>query len=258
MTPTLDTLEAMARGAGEILRQGFGAENRVYHKGVIDLVTDIDRRSETYLLGEIQRQFPNDRVYAEESGAQPGQDCCVWYVDPLDGTINYAHNLPIYCVSIAYEKNGELELGVVYDPAHDECYCAQRGAGAWLNGAPLQVPTSNDLDQSLLVTGFAYDIRTNPNNNLAEYNRFALRSQGVRRLGSAALDLCYVAAGRFDGYWELDISSWDIAAGALVASEAGAKVTAVYGESDYITPPCSILAAHPALHAQMLEVLLDQ
>lgn len=257
MTPTLNTLEAMARGAGKILSQGFGAEKRVYHKGVIDLVTDVDRRSEDYLLRQIRDNFPQDGIVAEESGELPGQDCCVWYIDPLDGTINFSHGLPIFCVSIAYARNGELELGVVYDPMRDECFRAQRGAGAWLNGEALKVSGSDNLDHCLLVTGFPYDIRTNPANNLDHYARFALRTQGVRRLGSAALDLCYVAAGRFDGYWELYVAPWDIAAGALIAREAGAQVSAVFGDPDYLSEPCSVLAANPVLHARMLGVLQD-
>ena len=255
MPPRLADLEALARQAGEILRQGFGEESNVYHKGAIDLVTDIDRRSEAFLLEEIQRRFPGDRVVAEESGEVPGQDCCVWYVDPLDGTVNFAHSVPIFSVSIAYALEGELHLGVVYDPMRDECFSAERGRGAWLNGEPLQVSEVADLNESLLVTGFPYDIRTNPVNNLEQYTRFSLRAQGVRRLGSAAIDLCYVAAGRFEGYWELSIEPYDIAAGGLIASEAGARVSTVSGEADYLAPPCSIVAANPALHAKMLPVL---
>jgi myo-inositol-1(or 4)-monophosphatase len=247
----------MARQAGEIQCQGFGEGNQIYHKGAIDIVTDVDRRAEAFLLDEIQRRFPDDSVVAEESGGVMGQDCCVWYIDPLDGTVNYAHNLPIFCVSIAYAQAGELRLGVVYDPVRNECFQASRGQGSWLNGVRLQVSERHELDQSLLVTGFPYDIRTNPVNNLEQYALFALRSQGVRRLGSAALDLCYVAAGRFDGYWELSVESWDLAAGTLIAQEAGALVTATDGTPDYLSPPCSVLAANPALHAHMLEVLQE-
>jgi myo-inositol-1(or 4)-monophosphatase len=255
MTATLADLETLAHQAGEILRQGFGASHDVYFKGAIDLVTDVDHRSEAFLLDEIHRRFPQDRVIAEESGEAPGQDCCIWYIDPLDGTVNFAHGLPIFSVSIAYMHMGELQLGVVYDPSRDECFSASRGQGAWLNGNPLQVSATANLDHSLLVTGFPYDIRTNTQNNLEHYARFSLRSQGVRRLGSAALDLCYVAAGRFDGYWELSLEAWDIAAGALIAREAGATVSKIYGSPDVLTPPCSILAANPALHDRMFAVL---
>jgi len=155
------------------------------------------------------------------------------------------------------DEDGELYLGAVYDPMKDECFSAQRNLGAKLNGKTLQVAQTGDLTSSLLTTGFPYDIRSNPNNNLDQHARFALLSQGVRRLGSAALDLCYVAAGRFDGYWELSLERWDLAAGALIASEAGAMVTAADGDSDLLTQPCSVLAANPTLHAQMLAVLQE-
>lgn len=253
--PELIDLQNLARGAGEILRASYGQQLRVDRKGVIDLVTEVDHRSEAYLLGEIQRQFPNHKIVAEESGETSGTDGQVWYIDPLDGTVNYAHGVPFFSVSIAFATAGKVQLGVVYDPMRDDCFSGEDGRGAWLNGKPLQVSKAQTLDQSLLVTGFPYDIRTNPENNLEHYTRFALRSQGVRRLGSAALDLCYVAAGRFDGFWEIRMSAWDIAAGGLIAEQAGARVTNVAGEADYISPPASILAANPQIHAQMLAVL---
>ncbi len=255
MNPTLDFVERLARQAGDILRAGYGGELHVQHKGIIDLVTEMDRRSEEYLLGEIGRSFPHHRILAEETGGQPGEECCIWYVDPLDGTVNYAHGIPIFAVSIAYRQDGVLQLGVIYDPMRDECFAAERGRGAWLNGKAIRVAGENNLDQALLVTGFPYDIRTNPQNNLGYYASFALNSQGVRRLGSAALDLAYVASGRFDGFWEMSLNAWDLAAGALIAQEAGAVVTDTAGTSNYLSPPHSILAANPALHPQMLQVL---
>lgn len=255
--PELFDLENLARGAGDILRASFGQRIRVDHKGVIDLVTEADHRSEAYLLGQIQDRFPGHKIVAEESGESAGADGQVWYIDPLDGTVNYAHGLPIFSVSIGYCEAGKMRLGVVYDPMRDECFSAQSGSGAWLNGKPLHVSQAQNLDQALLVTGFPYDIRTNPENNLEYYTCFALRSQGVRRLGSAALDLCYVAAGRFDGFWEIRMSAWDIAAGGLIAEQAGARVTNVAGKAAYLSPPSSILAANPQIHAQMLAVLND-
>jgi myo-inositol-1(or 4)-monophosphatase len=254
-SPSLTDVETLARQAGEILRAGFGQETRVYHKGDIDLVTDVDHRSEAFLLGEIQRRFTGSGIVAEESGSLPGEGCCLWYIDPLDGTVNFAHGVPIFCVSLAYAEDGQVRLGAVYDPMQDECFTARLGGGAWLNGRPIQASKVQDLDHSLLVTGFAYDIRTNPNNNLDLYTRFSLLSQGVRRLGSAALDLCYVASGRLDGFWELRLSAWDIAAGGLIAHEAGAIVTGVAGEADYLIEPCSILAASPKIHPLMLKVI---
>lgn len=255
MQPTLTFVERLARQAGEILRAGYGGEHHIQHKGAIDLVTEVDRRSEAYILGEIRSSFPGHRIQAEETGDQPGEECCIWYIDPLDGTVNYAHGIPIFAVSIAYQRDGELQLGAIYDPLRDECFTAERGRGAWLNGKPIQAANQSSLDQALLVTGFPYDIRTNPQNNLEFFARFALHSLGVRRLGSAALDLAYIACGRFDGYWETSLQAWDLAAGALIAREAGALVTDMRGCPHYLSPPHSILAANPALHTQMLQML---
>jgi myo-inositol-1(or 4)-monophosphatase len=267
--PTLSDVENLARGAGEILRQGYsprpGFERRfrIDYKGEIDLVTEFDHRSEDYLLSAIRQRFPGHRILSEESGVLTGGERlgeglgedCQWFIDPLDGTVNFAHGMPIFCVSIAYAQKGLVRLGVVYDPIRDECFSAERGAGAWLNSSPLKTTAARELIESLLVTGFPYDIRHNPENNLDHYARFVMLSQGVRRLGSAALDLCYIAAGRFDGYWEIRLNPWDTAAGGLIAAEAGAQVTRIDGSPDYLSPPYSILAANPALHAQMLEVL---
>jgi myo-inositol-1(or 4)-monophosphatase len=215
----------------------------------------MDHRSEDFLLGEIQRNFPNHRIISEEIGLVEGDANHVWYVDPLDGTVNYAHSIPFYTVSIAYAEDGLVRQGAVYDPSRDEMYTGEKGAGAWLNSQPIYVSEVQELDQSLLVTGFPYDIRTNPETNLDHFVRFSLHSQGVRRLGSAALDLCYVAAGRLDGFWEVRIKPYDIAAGGLIAQEAGAMVTKVDGSPDYVSPPCSILAATPGIYAQMLKLL---
>lgn len=255
MNPTLTDLKALARQAGEILLSGFGGRHQIDYKGAIDLVTEVDHQSEAFLLGEIQRRFPEHTIVTEESGEQSGQDCYVWYIDPLDGTVNFAHGVPIFCISLAYAENGQMKLAAVYQPALDECFCAECGHGATLNDQPIQVSNSRVLDRSLLTTGFAYDIRTNPRNNLEQHNRLSLISQGVRRLGSAAMDLCYVAAGRFDGYWELSVKPWDIAAGGLIAEEAGARVSNVYGDPHYMQTPHSILATNPNIYAEMLQVL---
>ncbi len=257
MNPTRYDLESMARGAGEILRAGYGKHIQISHKGVIDLVTEIDRRSEQYLLGEINRRYPDHHILSEESGEIPGEECCLWYIDPLDGTVNYAHQVPVFTVSIAYQQDGVLQLGVVYDPLRDELFSAEREKGATLNGEAISVSKATLLDLSLLSTGFAYDIRTHPETNLDHFARFSLRCQGIRRLGSAALDLCYVACGRFEGFWELRLNAWDIAAGALIAEQAGALVTDIHGNPDYVAAPQSILAANPTLHTAMLHVLHD-
>jgi myo-inositol-1(or 4)-monophosphatase len=255
MEPKLSDLIELACSAGKILRDGYGTNIRVERKGTIDLVTEIDHRSEAFLLDAIQDKFPHHKVITEESAGKKGADDHVWYIDPLDGTINYAHGVPVFSVSVAYVQEGQLFLGVVYDPMMDECFSAELGEGAWLNGRPLGVCATSELKNSLLVTGFFYDVWTNPDNNLNFFSEFTLKSQGVRRIGSAAIDLAYVAAGRFDGYWELRLNPWDLAAGGLIAREAGALVTSIHGDVDLLQPPYSIIAATPRLHPQMMDIL---
>jgi len=257
MNPSLADIETMVFGAGEILRDGFGRKIQVEMKGDIDLVTEVDRLSENYLVKEIKSRFPSHAIITEERGEIRGDVNKVWYVDPLDGTVNFAHGVPIFSVSIAYSENGEVKIGGVFDPMQKEYYCAERGFGTWLNGKPVNVSVEKSLDHSLLVTGFPYDIRTNPKNNLDHYVSLSLRSRGVRRLGSAAIDLAYVAAGRFDGFWEVSIHPWDIAAGSLLVEEAGGKVTDIGGKPDFLSPTPSILAANYDIHSQMLDVLSE-
>jgi myo-inositol-1(or 4)-monophosphatase len=258
MTPTLSEIERLAREAGAILRAGYSKEHQVNYKGVIDLVTEVDHQSEAFLLGEIQGKYPDHHIFAEESGIIQGNDEHIWYVDPLDGTVNYAHHIPIFCVSIAYASHGELTLAAVYEPMRDEMFTAERGRGAYLNGKTIQVSTATELQKSLLVTGFPYDAWNTRQDNFANFVHFGKLTQGVRRLGSAALDLCYVAAGRFDGFWEMSLKPWDVAAGGLIAEEAGAKVTNVDGERDYISPPQSVIAATPGIHHRIVEELKAQ
>jgi myo-inositol-1(or 4)-monophosphatase len=255
MQPTLSYLETLASKAGAILRDGYSKEHQVYYKGVIDLVTEVDHQSEAYLLGEVRRDFPDHHIFSEETGIIEGSDEHIWYIDPLDGTVNYAHHIPIFTVSIAYAFSGFLTLGAVYDPMRDEMFLAERGKSATLNGKPLRVSTTTELQKSLLVTGFPYDAWNTEQDNFANFIKFGKMTQGVRRLGSAALDLCYVAAGRFDGFWELALKPWDVAAGGLVCEEAGARVTNVRGEADYISPPQSIVATTPGIHTRMLDEL---
>lgn len=256
MQPTLSYVENLARQAGAILHAGYDMEHQVGYKGEIDLVTEVDHQSEKFLLGEIQKDFPDHHIFSEESGIIQGSDEHVWYIDPLDGTVNYAHHIPIFCVSIAYASRGRLSLGAVYDPMRGEMYVAERGRGAHLNGRALQVSSATDLRRSLLVTGFPYTAWNTPRDNFANFTKLAKLSQGVRRLGSAAIDLCYVAAGRFDGYWEISLNPWDVAAGGLICEEAGGRVTNVQGEDDYISPPQSVIASAPGIHARILEELV--
>ena len=267
-TPTLAYIERLARQAGQILRAGYQQEHKVDYKGVIDLVTEVDRQSEDYLLGEIRRDFPDHHILSEESGGTRGEKH-QWYIDPLDGTVNYAHNIPFFSVSIGYASNGTsstspgetmslsagMSLAAVYDPMRDEMFTAERGKGAHLNGRPLRVSGAVELQKSLLVTGFPYDAWNSEFDNFVNFVKFGKLSQGVRRLGSAAIDLSYVGAGRFDGFWELALKPWDVAAGGLICEEAGARVTNVFGDDDYISPPQSIVATTPGIHARMLAEL---
>lgn len=255
MQPSISHVENLARQAGAILRAGYDTEHQVGYKGVIDLVTEVDHQSEEYLLGEIRREFPDHHIFSEESGIIQGSDEHIWYVDPIDGTVNYAHHIPIFCVSIGYAYRGILTLGAVYEPMRDEMFLAERGKGASLNGRPLQVSSVTELQRSLLVTGFPYNAWDTPQDNFDNFVKFGKLSQGVRRLGSAALDLCYVAAGRFEGFWEMALNPWDVAAGGLIAEEAGARVTNVTGEADYLSSPQSVIASTPGIYDRMLEEL---
>ena len=255
MKPTLEFIEEIARQAGGILQSFVGEDLDVQHKSRTDLVTRADHASEDYLIGEIRKAFPDHAINAEESGSLEGTPDHQWFIDPLDGTLNYAHGVPFYSVSIAYAYQDQVELGVVFDPTRDEMFTAEKDAGACLNGKPLHVSEYKDLVDCLLVTGFPHDVWGTKADNMANFYRFSTLSQTVRRLGSAALDVVYVGAGRLDGYWQIQINSWDIAAASLVVSEAGGAVTNIFGDPDLLKEPISILCANPVIHAKMLDVL---
>ena len=241
--------------AGRVLldyaRSGFHVER----KNAINLVTDADHAAEQCILDHIRRHFPSHHTLAEERGA--GADASSryrWIIDPLDGTTNFAHGFPVYAVSIGVEYDGELLVGVVYDPTREELFTAVRGRGALLNGRPIGVSPTVQLEAALTVTGFAYDIRETPNNNLDHFARFTLKAQGVRRTGSAALDLCYVAAGRFDGFWEVKLSPWDMAAGVVIVREAGGRITDFRGDAHSIYQP-ELVASNGRIHQEMLDLI---
>jgi len=255
MQPTLDLLVEMARGAGAILRHGYGKQHQISRKGRIDLVTEMDHLSEAYLLEAVRSRFPSHSIDSEESGQFSGTEHACWYIDPLDGTTNYAHGIPVFSVSIAFSVGGSVRIGVVYDPMRDECFTAERGKGAHLNGEPIHVSEITEFSHSLLVTGFPYEVAPGGSDNLTHFAHFTRLSQGVRRFGSAAIDMCYVAAGRFDGYWELTIRPWDIAAGALIVEEAGGCATRINGDDRYLEPPYTVLAGNPTIHAMLLSEL---
>jgi myo-inositol-1(or 4)-monophosphatase len=246
----------LARGAGRILRDGLGRA-AVEHKGPLELVTEFDRASEQYIVERLTATFPDDGLLAEEGSQRPGGPWR-WYIDPLDGTTNYAHGLPHFAVSIAGALDAELEFGLVYDPMRDEMFRAVRGQGARLGHRPLAVSRASSLETSLLVTGFPYDLRENPDNNLDLYVHLSTRSIGVRRFGAAALDLAYVAAGRFDAYWELRLAPWDLAAGIVLVREAGGVVSRADGNRDPLSPPPSIVAGNGFLHAALLQILRER
>ncbi len=256
MQPRIDELIRLAKGAGKILKDGFGKQHEIKMKGVIDLVTEIDNQAEDYLITKIKNMHPSDMIVGEESGTHnAGSSGGQWLVDPLDGTLNYAHGVPFFSVSIAYAYKGQVMQGVVYDPMMDECFSAVRGQGALLNGVSLRVSTVDKMVGAMLCTGFPYDVHTAEQNNLNYFSAFVRQAQAVRRLGSAALDLAYVGAGRLEGFWELSLNAWDIAAGMLIIEEAGGVVTDMAGKPIVLEPPHSIVASTPALHPQMMEII---
>ena len=240
--------------AGRILNTHFGKITQVTKKGAIDLVTVADLESERTILETIRETFPEHAILAEESGESPGAATCRWIIDPLDGTTNFSHNLGIYAVSIAYADNGQVIMGIVFNPHTGELFTAIRGQGAQLNNQPVCVSTSNNLLDSLLVTGFPYNIRDEAEPLIKRFTQCLTASQGIRRLGSAALDLCFVACGRFDGFWENGLKPWDTAAGALIAQEAGGRVTD-YTDRPYHMDGDELLATNGRIHQKMLALL---
>jgi myo-inositol-1(or 4)-monophosphatase len=244
-----------ARRGGAVVREKFGQARTIELKGGIDLVTDADRASEAAILDLLRARFPHAAVLAEESGASgAGADGLRFYVDPLDGTTNYAHGVPHFAVNVAVADSRGLAAGATYDPLRDELYAAARGEGAFLGRERLRHSGRAVLAGALLVTGFPYDIHENHDEPLRLFGAFIRRAQAVRRFGSAALDLAYVAAGRFDGFWELKLKPWDLAPGILIAREAGAVVTDTRG-GDRMLEGGDVVAGPPALVAAMLEVI---
>jgi myo-inositol-1(or 4)-monophosphatase len=252
----LEVAVAAATRAGALLRDHFGGPRRIGVKaGPRDLVTEMDRRAEALIIDTIRRPFPDHAILAEEQGLLPGAAGPRWIVDPLDGTTNYAHGLPLYAVSVALEVGGRVAVGVVYDPSRDECFTAAHGRGAALDGRRLRVSSSPTLGESLLATGFPYDMG-DAHNNLAEHNAVSVRSRVVRELGSAALTLAAVAAGRLDAYWELCLGPWDVAAGALLVEEAGGRVTDPDGAPLDLAVP-AVVASNGLVHGELLDILKE-
>jgi myo-inositol-1(or 4)-monophosphatase len=250
----LETAIDLARAAGDILNHYASREKLVEFKGHANLVTIADKESEELIISGILSRYPGHSILAEESGAtQPGASV-QWVIDPLDGTTNFAHGYPFYCVSIGVEENDEVVCGVVYDPVRDELFSAARGAGAFCNGEALKVSDVDVLSRALLITGFPYNFREHVDTVMHQFREFMVASQAVRRGGSAALDLCYVAAGRLDGFWELNLQAWDTAAGRVILEEAGGRVTDFKGGPFSIYTK-QILATNGKIHDEMLGVL---
>ena len=251
-----EVAEAAARAAGALLRAHRGAPGSVRTKSSpINLVTEIDREAEALVIDTIRARFPGHAILGEEGGAQ-GASTYRWIIDPLDGTTNFVHGLPLFSVSIGLEVAGRMAVGVVYDPSLDECFVAERGAGAFLDGRRLAVSETAELGASLLATGFPYDVRDTPDNNLAEYAAFTRQNRSVRELGSAAITLAAVAAGRLDGYWELVLGPWDVAAGLLLVQEAGGRVTDLRGDPLDLAAP-RVVASNGRIHEAMLRTLVS-
>ena len=254
----LATATEIVLRAGHIQLRGQAEGFRVDKKGTIDLVTEIDLECERMCRALLAERFPDHEILAEEFGGSqaPAQSRFRWIFDPLDGTTNYTHGLPIYCASLGLEIDGERAVGAIYDPSRRELFTAERGQGAYLNGQRLAVSDRAALLDALLVTGFPYDIQQQGTGLVELFGLFLSRARAVRRLGSAALDLCYVAAGRFDGFWEQHLKPWDVAAGALVCEEAGGRVTGMGGEPfNPMTP--HLVATNGAIHDQLLAVIAE-
>jgi myo-inositol-1(or 4)-monophosphatase len=248
-------IEAVVR-AGDLQMARFGSEFRVDKKGAIDLVTEVDVEVEHMFRALIAARFPEHDVLAEEMGQTRTGARHRWVFDPLDGTTNYAHGVPIFCATVALEVDGEPTVGAVFDPNRRELFTAERGVGAWLNGSPLHVSRTVTLDDSVLVTGFPYDIRDRMDDVLNVFAGFLRQARAVRRLGSAAIDLCWVAGGRLDGFWEQGLQAWDTMAGALIVQEAGGRVTALDG-GRWNPHGGRVLASNGHIHDAMVAVIRD-
>jgi myo-inositol-1(or 4)-monophosphatase len=247
-------VEAVVR-AGDLQMDFFGRDVRVDKKGTIDLVTEADIAVERMFRKMIAERFPAHHVLAEELGddaaADRAADVPCWVFDPIDGTTNFAHGLPIFCASLALEIDGLAEVAAVYDPNRRELFTAERGGGAFLNGEPLKISSAAELVDSLLVTGFPYDVHQRVEEIIGLFGAFVAQARAVRRLGSAAIDLCYVAAGRIDGFWESDLKAWDMAGGALIVAEAGGSVTNMSG-GPFRSRGGDVLATNGRIHDAML------
>ena len=252
----LELAVAAAMEAGKFLKINLNRGHSITYKGEINIVTDKDRKSEEMIAGRISREFPGHDIISEESAFRQKGSGYRWIIDPLDGTTNYAHGYPVFCVSIALQHREGIITGCIYNPMLDELFTAEAGSGAFLNGERIHVSSVRDFSRSFLATGFPYDLRTDPDNNINYFTALAKRTLAIRRAGSAALDLAYTAAGRFDGFWELKLMPWDTAAGWLLVTEAGGVVTDLYGGPYGLRSP-HILAGNGLINGEMLHVIAE-
>lgn len=244
----------IARVAGDMLAANLGGARTVELKGEINLVTEMDRRAEDLIVGALVKEFPDFAIIAEEGSAKKTTSGFAWYIDPLDGTTNYAHGLPVFCVSMGLWKHDTPICGIVYHPMGREMFSAASGAGAFLGERRLTVSKTTELGHAILATGFPYDIRESEFDNLDHFARFAKSARAIRRMGAAALDLAWTAAGRFDGFWEMKLSPWDFAAATILCQEAGAVITDFEGRPFTLSRGQAVVA-NPILHPQLLEVI---
>lgn len=250
----LDAALPIAEEAGDMLAANLSGRRTVELKGAINLVTEMDRRSEEMIVERLTRAFPDFKIVAEEGSIHESESGPVWYVDPLDGTTNYAQRLPIFCVAMGLVSGKTPIAGIIYHPMGGEMFTGVRGAGAFLGSEKLRVAQTADLNDAVLATGFPYDIRESEIDNLDHFARFAKTARAIRRMGAAALDLAWTAAGRFDGFWEMKLSPWDCIAGALMCMEAGAVATDFSG-NPFDPLKGQVIAANPVLHPQIREIV---
>jgi len=239
--------------AGKKIKNSLGRIKSIRYKGAINIVTDVDKRSESIIIGKLKKSFPDYGILSEERPAE-NRGTCKWIIDPLDGTTNFAHRFPFFSVSIALEKKGQIILGVVYDPVHQELFTALKGKGSYLNNKKIAVSKVRRIEKTFLATGFSYGFKKKRQNNIDNFAKFLHASLALRRAGAATLDLCYVACGRFDGFWELDLCPWDTAAAQLIVKEAGGKVTHFDG-TNFNHYSKNILASNALIHKRMVRIL---
>ena len=251
----LDKIISVSKEAGEIIRKGFKSNISIEFKtDASNIVTNIDKASEKIITDFIKKEYPNHTIIAEETGLNEKNSEYKWIIDPLDGTTNFAHGLPIFSISIGVQKNEETIYGVIYDVMRDKVFSAEKGSGAFENNVKIKVSENSNLSESLLVTGFPYEVKNNYEEAIIHFTTFLKKSRAVRRLGSAAIDFCFVANGVFDGFWESKLNSWDVCAGLILVEEAGGKISNYSGNPVTVNSP-NFLATNGKVHSQMIEVL---